>query len=44
MENLYVKSESNFISKTLLLMGLGLLVTLPWRWLLSFLYWLMLNS
>ncbi len=27
MENLYVKSESDFISKTLLLMGLGLLVT-----------------
>ena len=27
MENLYVRSESNFITKTLLLMGLGLLVT-----------------
>ncbi|NLZ48985.1 MAG: Bax inhibitor-1/YccA family protein [Clostridiales bacterium] len=27
MENLYVKSESNFISKTLLIMALGLLVT-----------------
>ncbi|NLM35342.1 MAG: Bax inhibitor-1/YccA family protein [Clostridiales bacterium] len=27
MENLYVKSESNFITKTLLIMALGLLVT-----------------
>lgn len=27
MENLYVKSENNFITKTLLIMGLGLLVT-----------------